>query len=155
MNQTSNKSIRLQIELPIEYQQSLARGNGVHVHIRFDNEPKPKPQTIKNSSFIELNSSGISLDASSSSGHSSDFDYKPAANTCKPKNQAVYNRLTDNRFQVPLIKSDEHIKEECDDNIYEDVSSFLESSGYIKPVNKSLKDVENKVMIVFNSIEIL
>lgn len=154
MNQTSNKSIRFQIELPIEYQQSLARGNGVHVHIRFDNEPKPKPQTIKNSSFIELNSSGISLDASSSSGHSSDFDYKPAANTCKPKNQAVYNRLSDNRFQVQLIKTDEQI-EKCDENIYEDVSSFLESSGYIKPVNKSLKDVENKVMIVFNSIETL
>lgn len=152
MNQTSNKSIRLQIELPIEYQQSLARGNGVHVHIRFDNEPKT--QTIKNSSFIELNSSGISLDASSSSGHSSDFDYKPAANNCKPKNQAVYNRLSGNRFQVPLIKTDEHI-EECDQNIYEDVSSFLESSGYIKPVNKSLKSVENNVMIVFNSIEIL
>lgn len=146
--QTSNKSIRLQIELPIEYQQSLARGNGVHVHIRFDNEPKPTSQTIKNSSFIELNSSGISLDASSSSGHSSDFDYKPAANNCKPKNQAVYNRLSDNRFQVPLIKSDEHI-EECDENIYEDVSSFLESSGYVKPVNKSVTAVENKVMIVF------
>jgi hypothetical protein len=146
----SSKSIRFQIELPIEH--VYHKTPNIHVHINFDQlENRAKEAVINSNSgystSYDLNSSEFSIDSSSpfssfssdSERSSCDIDTSTSSGSQSPAEIHTYNKLSNQRTQVTRL-------EPIMENIYEDISSFLESNGYISLANKSNKIILKKVI---------